>query len=82
VTADVVMRSYAESTKTAVRACTTGGEYAVDYVAPAGFEVAGAGAECPAPAVAELLTLTVSHAPPDGGPPEILTTLTIAVRTP
>jgi type II secretory pathway pseudopilin PulG len=58
-TADVVMRDYAEATKTAVRGCTSAGTYTVTYAPPA-FTVSGAGTTCPSTSAAEMRTLQVT----------------------
>jgi type II secretory pathway pseudopilin PulG len=49
VTADAVLRDYAEATKAAVRlSCASGGTYTVAYAPPSGFSVnALAGQPCP-----------------------------------
>jgi Tfp pilus assembly protein PilV len=74
-TADTVLRSYAEATKLAVRSCTDGGTYAVDYTPPSGFGVSGAGSTCPSPTTIDDLALQVTWT---GGS----NTLHVYVRTP
>jgi len=78
VTADVVMRNYAEATKGAVQGCVEGGTYTVGYTPPSGFSAVAdpPGALCPPVDRPQLLTLTVTA--PSGGQ----TTMQIKVRTP
>ena len=78
VTADVVMRNYAEAAKSAVQGCLVGGTYTVVYpvTLPAGFVVSGAGTVCPPVAAPVQLTLKVT------GPSGLQTTMQIRVSTP
>jgi Tfp pilus assembly protein PilV len=78
VRADIVLRNYAEATKTAVKACVPGAPYVVTYPPPlpGGFTVTGANGTCPAVDATKTLTLVVT---PSSGPP---TTMVIKVRTP
>jgi type II secretory pathway pseudopilin PulG len=79
VQTDVVMRNYAEATKSATQTCVVGGTYTVVYPAPlpTGFTISGAGSACPMQVtVPQLLTLTVTG---PFGPP---TTMQIKVNTP
>jgi type II secretory pathway pseudopilin PulG len=77
-TADTVMRSYAEATKTAVRQQCDGAaaSYTVSYTPRAGYTATGGDGGCPAPTAPEVRTLTVAE--PDGQ----THTMQIVVRTP
>jgi type II secretory pathway pseudopilin PulG len=82
VTADAVLRNYAEATEQAVRTtCTSGNPgspFAVTYAPPSGYTVsAGAGQlKCPAVTTVGLVAITVTL--PSGS----TRTLSIDVRTP
>jgi Tfp pilus assembly protein PilV len=79
VTADTVLRDYAEVTKAAVRTdCTTAGAtYDVSYAPPSGFSVNDlTGQACPSTGSTAQVDLTVTM--PNGH----TKTLSIAVRTP
>ena len=78
VRADVVMRDYAEATKEGVRDCQVGAAYAVDYAAPADFDVATVPGDniCPDVSTPEVLRLTVT------GPGGVQKTMEIRVGTP
>jgi len=78
VTADGVMRNYAEAVKAAGRTCTNGGVYKVRFTPPAGFAVSAAPpiSRCPPPASPLVLTLAVD------GPTAFDQTMQIVVRTP
>ena len=78
VQTDLVMRNYAEATKSATQNCVVGGTYTVVYPAlPTGFSVSGAGSACPTQVTTPLL-LTLSVQGPSGPP----TTMQIKVNTP
>jgi prepilin-type N-terminal cleavage/methylation domain-containing protein len=79
VTADAVIRGYAEETKDAVRSCVAGGEYTVMYAPREGFSVdpaPGTARPCPPPESPERILLTITL--PNGQERE----LEIVVRTP
>ncbi|MEY2581960.1 MAG: hypothetical protein QOE09_1809 [Ilumatobacteraceae bacterium] len=83
VQADVVMRNYAEATKSAVEEhCVPGGSYTVVYPLaesplPPGFTLpTGAGGPCPAVNTTQPLTLVVT------GPRGFRDSMDIKVRTP
>ncbi|MGZ6949652.1 MAG: type IV pilus modification PilV family protein [Ilumatobacteraceae bacterium] len=77
---DVVLRSYAEATKSAVQGCVVGGTYTVTYQPPAGFTAGGvpAGSACP--------PITGTQPPPlqltVTGPSGSHATMQLRVRTP
>jgi type II secretory pathway pseudopilin PulG len=81
VTADAVLRDYAETAKAAVKSSCAGaggtGTYSVAYTPPAGFSVNALGTlTCPAPTSVAQLALSVTV--PSGS----VHTLTIEVRSP
>lgn len=78
VSADVVMRNYAEATKAAAKLCVDGATYTVAYTPPPGFTVAATpiGAVCPSIQTTQLLQLTVT------GPLGSREAMQIKVRTP
>jgi type II secretory pathway pseudopilin PulG len=77
-TADTVMRSYAEATKSAVRQHCPGasGPVAVGYTPPPGYTATGGDGPCPAATTPDVRTLVVTE--PDGD----THTMQIVVRTP
>ena len=80
-TADVVVRDYAESMKSATATCTSGASYASAYTPPTDYSVSftaddGKPGTCPEPTTIQVLTLTVT--PPSGGQK----TMQLAIRTP
>lgn len=77
VTADAVLRDYAEATKTAARTCTVGGTFTVVVpTLPTGFTVnAIANQACPAVTATSSITLTTTF---NG----ISKSLVVKVRTP
>jgi type II secretory pathway pseudopilin PulG len=78
VTADNVLRNYAESVKAAVRnSCPAGSTWSTSYTPPAGYAVSLSGSStCPAVTTAGNVALQVTL--PNG----TVKTLSIAVRTP
>ena len=60
VVADSMLRNYAEMAKNAVRRCTGGAPYTVDYTAPAGYVlvVEPQPTVCPQPAQTVVISLT------------------------
>jgi type II secretory pathway pseudopilin PulG len=88
VQADVVMRNFAEATKSAAQTCVYpgGGTYTVVYPVPSGFTATvsgvgagtgvGVGSTCPSVTATQLLTLTVN------GPLSYSVTMPIKVSTP
>jgi Tfp pilus assembly protein PilV len=78
VRADVVMRSYAEATKAAARACTVGGSFTVVYIPSAGYTATGVAPATPCPATTAPLLLTLSVV----GPLGVRDTMQIKVSTP
>lgn len=79
VSADYVMRGYAEATKLGAQSCTVGGTFIVTYSAPAGFTPSGVSATgntCPPVATPKLLQLKVI------GPLGLQETMDIKVSTP
>ena len=76
VTADLVIRSYAEATKLAVQSCTVGGRYTVAYTPPAGYSASGAGGVCPSITSAEVVRVTARS------PSGLVKSLEIGLRTP
>ncbi len=80
VTADTVLRDFAEHTKVAVQGCTGGGTYVVDFTpASSKFTVTpapGTQASCPPPTTPETVDLAVHT---EGG---LTKRLDIVVRTP
>jgi type II secretory pathway pseudopilin PulG len=81
VTADAVLRDYAERTKAAVRtSCPSGSTYTVTYSAPSGFTplpTPGSSRPCPASATT-VLPVDLSVTMPNGN----TKALSIIVRTP
>jgi type II secretory pathway pseudopilin PulG len=89
VTADVVLRNYAEQTKLAVSKCVEGGSYEMTYVdaegnptnPPDGFSLTPApntGANVPCPPATEPASVSLVVTLPNGDPRE----MSIEVRTP
>jgi type II secretory pathway pseudopilin PulG len=78
VVADVVLRNYAEATKTAAQSCVANVPYTVTYPPPlpAGFAVVGANGVCPTAGATKDLTLAVS------GPLGAHATMHVEIRTP
>ena len=75
---DVVLRDYAEATKSAVQSCVVGGSYTVTYPAPSGYVPSTSPTDtlCPAVTTSKLLQLTVN------GPAGSHATMALRVRTP
>ena len=75
---DLVMRDFAEATKSAVQSCVEGGTYAVAYTPPVGFTAAATptSSQCPKVSSAEVLQLTVT------APLGVRQTMQIRIRTP
>jgi type II secretory pathway pseudopilin PulG len=80
VTADAVLRDYAEAAKHSVRTdCKTrptGSAFTVAYTPPAGFGVSATGLTCPAVTTTGTVAITATM------PNTVQRTLSIAVRTP
>ncbi len=78
VSADAVMRNYAEAIKAGVHTCVGGPTYAIAFTPPTGFtvSVAPVSATCPLVTATQTLTLTTS------GPAGTKQTMQIKVRRP
>jgi Tfp pilus assembly protein PilV len=79
VSADAVMRNYAEAIKAAARGCTEGAPFAVPFTAP-GFDVATTppSVVCPPPTATQKLDLSVTAK----GASAVTQTMSIKIRTP
>ncbi len=75
---DLVMRNYAEATKSAVQSCVDGGTYTVAYAPPAGFTASATptGNQCPRVSVPVVLQLNVT------APLGVRQAMQIRIRTP
>jgi hypothetical protein len=83
VTGDVVLRNYAEATKTGARSCTPGGSFTIAYPStpglPTGYQVSpvpNTRMPCPAPNTVTQVTLIVKL------PSGMQRSLVVEVRTP
>lgn len=78
VQVDLVMRNFAEATKSAVQNCVAGGTYTVTYTPPAGFAASAtpAGNQCPTVSTPVVLQLNVT------APLGLRQAMQIRIRTP